>query len=234
MNTKREKNFETWYFEDWHHYNKKRIAIQKLYYAVLRWATEFVPFNLMDGKAKIALDVGCAHGYTVELLTHLGYDAYGCDISRLYLCEYARDIASSLVACDAHKLPFHEGSFNIITAFELLEHLSDQHEFLDSCFRCLKPKGILVLQTPKAIPSVDGILSRLYAKAVSKSSNVEHHISTLASSSDLTSLLGRSGFTSHVETWGLLPLDPTIFDRYFPTRIPMAVPTFRAVAIKRS
>lgn len=234
MNAKREKNFETWYFEDWHHYNKKRIAIHRLYYNVLRWAEEFASFDLLEGRAKTALDVGCAHGYTVELLTHFGYDSYGCDISRLYLSKYARDVTGNLVACDAQRLPFHKESFDIVTVFELLEHLSNQSELLDDCFYCLKPKGVLVLQTPRDTPSVYGILSKLYAKAVSKSSNVEHHISTLASSSDLTKLLSRSGFVSHVEKWYLLPLDARIFDRYFPTRIHLAVPTLRAVAIKRN
>ena len=233
MNSKGEKNFETWYFEDWHHYNKKRLAIHRLYYDVLRWAEEFVSFGLLDGRAKTALDVGCAHGYTVELLTRLGYDAYGCDISRLYLSKYAREVAGNLAVCNAQNLPFHKECFDIITAFELLEHLSNQSAFLSACFYCLKPKGALVLQTPRATPSVDGILSRLYAKAVSKSSNVDHHISTLASSSALASLLSQSGFVSHVEKWYLLPMDATIFDRYFPTKIPLAVPTLRSVAMKR-
>jgi 2-polyprenyl-3-methyl-5-hydroxy-6-metoxy-1,4-benzoquinol methylase len=225
-------DFETWYFENWHRYHRKRIPIRRLYFGVLTWANEFASFDLLDGEGKTALDVGCAHGYTVELLASLGYEAYGCDLSMVYLRNYAKKVARNLVRGDAHKLPFHDGSFDIITVFELLEHLGNQHEFLGNCFNCLRPKGILVLQTPRGTPSVDGVLSRILARAVSKSSNVEHHISALASSSDLTSLLNRSGFTSHVETWYLLPLDATIFGRYFPTRIPMTVPTFRAVAIK--
>jgi len=226
-------NFERWYFENWHSYNRKRIAIRRLYYEVLSWAREFASFDLLNGKGKEALDVGCAHGYTVELLSHLGYNAYGCDVSRLYLANYAKKVAPNLVLCDAHKLPFFERSFDIITAFELLEHLGNQVEFLTNCHECLKPRGALVLQTPRGIPSIDAVLSKIYAKAVSKSFNVEHHITTITNKSDLSRLLDRCGFTYHVETWFLLPLNPTTFNRYFPTKIPITVPSFRTVATKK-
>ena len=234
IDIKNYRNFEKWYFEDWHHYDKKRLAIHRLYHAVLSWANKFASFDLLHGKGKAALDVGCAHGYTVELLSHFGYDAYGCDISRLYLGSYARKIARNLVLCDASKLPFFERSFDIITAFELLEHLGNQYKFLTSCHDCLKPKGVLVLQTPRAIPSIDAVLSKIYARAVSKSYSVEHHIGTITDKSNLGHLLDRCGFTYHVETWFLLPLNPTTFNRYFPTRIPMIVPTFRTVATRRN
>jgi 2-polyprenyl-3-methyl-5-hydroxy-6-metoxy-1,4-benzoquinol methylase len=226
-------DFERWYFENWHSYNRKRIAIHRLYYGVLSWARRFTSFDLLDGKDKRALDVGCAHGYTVELLSHLGYIACGCDISRLYLRRYAKNVARDLVLCDAHKLAFHGASFDLITAFELLEHLENQYEFLRNCFESLKPEGALVLQTPRGIPSVDGALSKIYARAVLGSNSVEHHISTITHQSVLSSLLNRCGFKSRIETWFLLPLSPTIFDRYFPTKIPIAVPTFRVVAVKR-
>ena len=226
-------NFETWYFEDWHHYDKKRIPIRRLYSDVLKWANEFTRFNLLDGRGKTSLDVGCAHAYMVELLTDLGYKAYGCDLSRLYLAKYAKRVTKDLVLCDAQKLPFHEESFDIITAMELIEHLGNQDEFLHNCFKCMKPKGALVLQTPKETPSISGLLSRIYAKVVSKSSNVEQHVNALVNTSDLTTKLSHNGFISYVETWYLLPLDATILGRYFPTRVPIAVPTFRAIAFKQ-
>jgi 2-polyprenyl-3-methyl-5-hydroxy-6-metoxy-1,4-benzoquinol methylase len=228
-----QKEFEKWYFEDWHAYHRKRKAIRMLYYDVLSWANSFVSFDLLYGEGRRALDVGCAHGYVVELLASLGYDAYGCDVSQLYLCSYAKKVANNLVLCDAQKLPFHRKSFNVITSFEVLEHLRNHVEFLRNCFRSLGPEGVLVLQTPRGIPTIDAVFSKLYGRTVFKTSDVEHHINTLVNKSDLNDLLEYCGFESHVETFFLLPLNPTLFNRYFPTRIPVAVPTFRAVAVKQ-
>lgn len=224
--------FEKWYFEKWHSYHKKRKAIHRLYYDVLNWANKFAPFNLLCGKGKAVLDVGCAHGYTTELLASLGYDACGCDISRLYLHNYAKKVSKNLILCDAQWLPFCRESFDVILAFELLEHLQNQAFFIKRCFECLKFKGVLVLQTPVGIPSIDALISKLYSIAISKKSNVEHHISALVNKSELVHLLELCGFTSHIETWFLLPVNPTLFERYFPTRIPSTVPTFRVVAVK--
>jgi len=232
VSSKNEVSFEKWYFENWHAYDKKRTAIQRLYYDVLSWSNEFAPFDVLEGKGRAALDVGCAHGYTVELLERLGYNACGCDIATYYVRNYAKNVASNLVACDAHKLPFRKAAFDIIASFELIEHLHDQISFLKDCFACLKPDGALVLQTPKGIPSVDAIFSKMRSRAVSKGTDVEHHVSTLVNTSDLMRLLDYCGFKAHVETWFLLPIKPTFANRYFATRIPTTVPTFRAIAAK--
>jgi len=232
-NSERGSNFERWYFESWHHYDRKRVPIRELYRDVLKWANRFASSELLNGKGKAALDVGCAHGYTVELLADLGYEAYGCDLSRFYLRTYAKKIARNLTVCDAHELPFRERYFSLVTVFELIEHVEDQYKFLVRCRECLKHDGVIVLQTPIGIPSIDGVLSRVYARAVSKSTNVENHINTMASKSELEHLLNRCGFKSHVETWFLIPISPTIFQRYFPTKIPSTVPSLRAVAVKQ-
>ncbi|MEM3550352.1 MAG: class I SAM-dependent methyltransferase [Candidatus Bathyarchaeia archaeon] len=224
--------FERKYFEDWHAYHKKRLAIRKLYFDVLKWAKNFADFNLLNGMGGRALDVGCAHGYVVKLLADLGYDAYGCDISHFYLCNYAKKEADGLVTCDAQSLPFLKGSFKLITCFEVLEHLHSPVKFLKECFEVLDPNGVLVMQTPRAIPSLDMLLSKIYGMVIFKTSDVEHHVSTFVNGEHLSRLLELCGFKVVLQTWFFLPFNPLFFERYFPTRIPSTVPTFRVVATK--
>ncbi len=71
-----------------------------------------------------ALDVGCATGYLVEVLRERGIDAQGCDLS-----EFAIDHASPgavghvRVANLFAGLPWADGSFELVTTLEILEHL---------------------------------------------------------------------------------------------------------------
>lgn len=71
-----------------------------------------------------ALDVGCATGYLVEVLRERGIDAQGCDLS-----EFAIDHATTgavghvRVANLFAGLPWSDGSFDLVTSLEILEHL---------------------------------------------------------------------------------------------------------------
>jgi SAM-dependent methyltransferase len=86
--------------------------------AYLLW--RFVPFAN-------ALDVGCAKGFLVEALCELGYDAYGCDISRFATDGAIPAIRPRLGVVDLQS----EGSrcqlegerYSLITLLEVLEHL---------------------------------------------------------------------------------------------------------------
>ena len=41
--------------------------------------------------------------------------------------------------------------FDIIVSFETLEHLEQQTEFIDECYRVLVPNGLLIISTPDKI-----------------------------------------------------------------------------------
>lgn len=49
------------------------------------------------------------------------------------------------------KLPFSNSSFDIIYSIEVIEHLRCPYDFLDECYRILKPNGILIISTPNIL-----------------------------------------------------------------------------------
>jgi len=118
-------------------YTEKREAIQDLYFKYLKWA------DLLNGRGKTALDVGAAFGYVVELLSKLGYDAVGIDIS-----PYACSKSTHVILGDVHSLPFKSNSFDLITCLEVIEHLANPIIALSRFHDLLKHEGILLTITP--------------------------------------------------------------------------------------
>lgn len=49
---------------------------------------------------------------------------------------------------DCHEIPFEDGSFDVLMANHLLEHVADDRQVLSEFFRVLKPGGWAVLQVP--------------------------------------------------------------------------------------
>jgi SAM-dependent methyltransferase len=50
--------------------------------------------------------------------------------------------------CDAHDIPFADGSFDAVVAQAVLEHVVDPHAAADEVYRVLKPDGLLYAETP--------------------------------------------------------------------------------------
>lgn len=104
-----------------------------------------------DNGLKKVLDVGCGTGRLVNFLNQAGFAAIGCD-SQGIAVEAARKIngKKTIFKATATKLPFKSGSFDLITAISVIEHLtiSQAHKFLKEAKRLLKPGGFIFMITP--------------------------------------------------------------------------------------
>ena len=95
------------------------------------------------------LDVGCSLGYTVEAASALGWDAEGVDVSPDAIAS-CRKRGLSCRESGAEELPFPDESFDVVTAWHVLEHVADAARALAEWHRVVRPGGLLVLEVPDA------------------------------------------------------------------------------------
>lgn len=104
------------------------------------------------------LDAGCGVGYGSAYLADAARRVVGVDLSEDAIAyarrRYARRGVEFLVA-DLLELPFESGSFDVVCAFEVIEHLREPERFVAEARRVLRSDGVLVASTPRADESTD-------------------------------------------------------------------------------
>lgn len=104
-------------------------------------------------QGKTILDFGCGTGYGTAILADFAETALGVDIDESAL-QWAREthrkpnlqfVRNSDFAVS---LPRH--NFDLITCFEMIEHVIEEHQkkILDGFVHALKPEGVLLISTP--------------------------------------------------------------------------------------
>lgn len=103
------------------------------------------------------LDVACGLGFFLAYAERY-YDAYGIDISE-YAIKKAkqRTTQAKISVGDATNLDYESDYFDIVTCFDLLEHLPKPALALKEFHRVLKKGGILVIR----IPNISSIGAKL-------------------------------------------------------------------------
>lgn len=102
---------------------------------------------------KQVLDWGCNDGYGLKILSKAASACVGVDI-----CSAAIEIARNelpknveLTVISGAATPFPAQSFDIITAFQLIEHCYDPLEVVQEMVRILRPSGVVMCSTPNAL-----------------------------------------------------------------------------------
>lgn len=96
------------------------------------------------------LDVGCAFGYFLKSCDEYGLETYGLDISE-YAVEKAKAITKAKLYLhdvnDGLRI-FQDDFFDLITVFDVIEHVENPYIFLVESRRVLKSGGKLIITTP--------------------------------------------------------------------------------------
>lgn len=91
------------------------------------------------------LDVGCGNGAFLEVAKQLGYEAHGIDISTsgVEICR-RRGLSAEVCRVEDH----HPEPYDVVTLWDVIEHLPDPMAMLRESQRLLRPGGVVFFKTP--------------------------------------------------------------------------------------
>jgi 2-polyprenyl-3-methyl-5-hydroxy-6-metoxy-1,4-benzoquinol methylase len=92
------------------------------------------------------LDVGCSNGSFVSIANSLGLRAEGVDPSENAITDGFKK-GLNLHTGFLDEVAFPDNSFDAITLYEVIEHVSDSSSLFKECARILRPNGILLVGT---------------------------------------------------------------------------------------
>ena len=103
-------------------------------------------------KARTFLEVGCGTGLVLSSIQrgHPNLDVYGSDmyVEGLEIAAERLGNSATLYQMDVNSIPFHE-AFDVVGAFDVLEHVEDDQQALENIFKAIRPGGGALLTVPQ-------------------------------------------------------------------------------------
>lgn len=121
----------------WWHVGRRRIIAS---------VVEDICKQVKDRRPRI-LDVGCGTGANLLMLSNYG-DAEGVDISEDALAFCRERGLQKVKHGAAEELPYEDGTFDLVTALDVVEHIDDDVASLREMRRVLRPDGRVLLFVP--------------------------------------------------------------------------------------
>ncbi len=99
------------------------------------------------GRGGTLLDVGCAFGFFLDEARARGWKVDGVEVSPLVADAARRRFVLNVVPELAEVAAARPATYDVVTVFQVLEHVSRPDDVLRLVGRCLRPGGTIVIET---------------------------------------------------------------------------------------
>ena len=104
------------------------------------------------------LDIGCSSGAFLGMMKSKSWKLYGIDMEASTAAKAKAATGAEVFVGEALDAPFPAESFDVITGFDLLEHVYQPRQFLAKVLEWLKPGGIFYA----GLPNIDSWEARAF------------------------------------------------------------------------
>jgi SAM-dependent methyltransferase len=120
---------------------------------VIRVSRDLVEARASTGGRRL-LDIGCGHGFFLREMASRGWAVEGIEVSAA-----GRAYAAERLGFEVHAGPLEAAglpaeSFDVVTLFYVIEHVTDPIGCLNEVRRILRPGGLMLLRWPHSTPII--------------------------------------------------------------------------------
>ncbi|HKR11261.1 MAG TPA: class I SAM-dependent methyltransferase [Pyrinomonadaceae bacterium] len=129
------------------------------------------------------LDFGCGKGELALVLSKVGYEVFGFDLSpnniaiaKCLATEYQLTARTHFQVCVAEKLDYPTDYFDVLVGIDILHHV-EISQALSECSRVLKKGGVAIFHEPVRVPIFDAVRESRFGRwLVSKEASLEREV----------------------------------------------------------
>lgn len=152
--------------------------------------------RLKPEKGRI-LDVGCSYGFFLDVARSRGWQTVGIDVGE-HAVSFARErLGLEVHVCDLAAVPLEPGTIDVVTMWNVVEHLPEPVTELRRIHKLLTPGGLIVFTTGNVdsyIRRVQGLRWRMFIPPI--------HVVNFSATA-IPRLLDKSGFDLEVRSVAL-------------------------------
>jgi SAM-dependent methyltransferase len=106
-----------------------------------------VLLNKLNRRRLKILNVGAGTGDDLPVINQFG-EIYAIDTDPNALELISQEVVLEKQVCDACHLPYPDNYFDLVTAFDVLEHIEDDVLAINEIHRVIKPEGFFIFTVP--------------------------------------------------------------------------------------
>ena len=135
----------------------------------------------------LILDVGCSTGFFLDIAKETGWKTYGLELG-LEEEKVATSKGHNVQACTIEQAKFSH-KFDIITLWDVFEHIPEPYSFFKQLSKILKSDGLIFMQ----IPNAGGLAPKILQNECKMFDGVEH--CNLYNDKTIELVINNSGFS---------------------------------------
>ena len=170
------------------------------------WQADEHGFRPLEGRT--ALDVGCGAGLLAEPLARIGAKVTAIDAAPELIEVAKAHAAGAGLAIDYRPIAVEDltGTYDLVTAMEVVEHVAEPKAFLASLAARLAPGGLMILSTPNRT-AWSRLLTITLAEGFGQIPKGTHHYEDFITPTEMTAMLADVGIAvDDIEGIALSPM----------------------------